>query len=180
LRRTERDDHRKRAISIRMSAADLEKIKKLAARLGTRDSDIVRFAVKSLLTRLAPLCDAETHGRSLVPVFVEAGSELLRYFELDASRLNSIVNDSAGDDLRVDYEDVQLLALSGLPPPYLRLKLSHLNGAGNGHDEQASGEAARTDERPDQVAQSLRRYLYEKYLFGETPGLRDRRQPGAA
>ena len=161
----ERDDRRKRAISIRMSAADLERIKRLAERLGARDSDVIRFAVKSMLARLALLYDVEAHGRSLVPVFVEGGSDLMRYFDLDASRLNSILNEGAGQDLRVDYEDVQLLALSGLPPPYLRMKLSSLNGGNTAGSHDAGDQEASGHGASDHLSQSLKRYLYEKYVF---------------
>ena len=67
-----------------MNTADIRKVKKLAGRLGTRDSDIIRFAVKTMLAKLAPLYDGEARGRNLVPVFVESGIELVRFFELDA------------------------------------------------------------------------------------------------
>ena len=72
-----------------MNGADIRKVKKLAGRLGVRDSDVIRFAVKSMLGRLAPLIDSEVHGRNLVPVFVESGAELLRFFEIDASKLET-------------------------------------------------------------------------------------------
>ena len=49
-----------------MNTADIRKVKKLAGRLGTRDSDIIRFAVKSMLAKLAPLYDGEVRGRNLV------------------------------------------------------------------------------------------------------------------
>ena len=50
-------DSRKQAVSIRMSAADIRSVKRLAERLGVRDSDVIRFAVKVMLGRLAPLHD---------------------------------------------------------------------------------------------------------------------------
>ena len=43
---------RKQAVSIRMNATDVRKVKKLASRLGVRDSDVIRFAVKNMLARL--------------------------------------------------------------------------------------------------------------------------------
>ena len=46
---------RKQAISLRISAADHRQVKKLAERLGSRDSDVVRFALKSMLQRLGPI-----------------------------------------------------------------------------------------------------------------------------
>ena len=65
-------ESRKQAVSIRMSPADLRKVKDLARRLSARDSDVIRFAVKAMLGRLAPLFDQQSRGRALVPALVEA------------------------------------------------------------------------------------------------------------
>ena len=35
--------------------------------------------------------DGEVHGRNLVPVFVESGAELLRFFDIDATRLMNVL-----------------------------------------------------------------------------------------
>lgn len=146
-------ESRKRAISIRINAGDVAKVKRLAQRLGVRDSDVVRFALKSMLTRLVPLSDPEVRGRNLVPVFVESGAELLRYFDLDAARLESIINGSIGTERRVERDDIALLALTGAQDPYAALKLSELNHAEDG--AMHNGE----------LSSSLRRYLYEKYVY---------------
>src|SRR5215472_12136757 len=97
---------RKRAVSIRMNAGDVRKVKQLAARLGVRDSDIIRFAIKGMLSRLGPLHDSEVNGCNLVPVFVESGVELLRFFHLDAAQLEAIINDGAEPARRVARDDV--------------------------------------------------------------------------
>jgi len=106
-------ESRKQAVSIRMNGADVRKVKKLAQRLGARDSDVIRFAVKSMLTRLAPLYDPQVRGRNLVPVFVEAGVDLLRFFDLDASRLETIINEGTEHERLVERDDIALLALTG-------------------------------------------------------------------
>ncbi len=137
-----------------MNGGDVRKVKKLAQRLGVRDSDVIRFAVKSMLARLAPLYDPEVRGRNLVPVFVESGGELLRFFELDAMRLEAMINEGADVGRRVDRDDIELLALTGGQTPYAALKLSELNRGGD-HDN--------TDAR--QLAASMRQYLYDKYVF---------------
>ena len=80
---------RKQAVSIRMTSTDVHKVKRLASRLGVRDSDVIRFAVKSTLAKLGPLYDAEVQGRNLVPVFVEWGVELLRFFDKMAQQSTS-------------------------------------------------------------------------------------------
>jgi hypothetical protein len=143
-------DNRKQAVSIRMGTADVRKVKKLASRLGVRESDVIRFAIKSTLARLGPLHDAEVRGRNLVPVFVEFGSELLRYFELDAARLDSIINDGAGKERQVTNDDIALIAMSGVQENYAMLKLSSLG-------------STQTEEQG--LSQSLRSYLYDKYVY---------------
>jgi hypothetical protein len=146
-------DNRKQAVSIRMSASDVRKIKKLAQRLGARDSDVIRFAVKNMLSRLAPLYDPEVRGRNLIPVFVESGPDLVRFFELDATRIEAIVNDGVADSRRVDRDDVFLIALMGAQLPYAALLLKDLNGS---------------DPRPPESADmsiAVRQYLYNKYIY---------------
>lgn len=140
-----------------MNGADVKKVKRLAARLGVRDSDVIRFAVKNMLARLGPLFDPEVHGRELVPVFVESGAELLRFFEIDASKLEAIINNEVDVDRRVDRDDIALLALTGSQEPYAALKLSELD---------------RSDHRrlaPEDLSESLRQYLYAKYVYRHGP-----------
>jgi hypothetical protein len=146
-----------------MNDADVAKVKKLASRLGVRDSDVIRFAVKTALARLGPLYDLQIQGRNLVPVFVESGSELLRFFDLDAGRLESIINGDVEAERRVDRDDIALLALTGTQQPYAALML---------------GELDRTERRgrsPLELSESLRRYLYSKYLYRETTSELDER-----
>jgi len=52
-------------------------------------------------------------------VLVESGDELIRYFEIDAYRLETIINEQAGATVRVDRDDIALLAMSGLREEYL-------------------------------------------------------------
>ena len=155
-------ESRKQAVSIRMSVSDVRKVKKLAGRLGVRDSDVIRFAVKSMLSRLGPLYDAEVRGRNLVPVFVEFGTELLRFFELDGTRLESIVNDGVEPGKRVDRDDIALLALTGAQEQYAALKLSELNQNDS------------TQLAPADLASSLRQYLYDKYVYRGPAGSEQR------
>jgi len=145
---------RKQAVSIRMQGADVRKIKKIAERIGVRDSDVIRFAVKSMLARLGPLYDSDAKGRSLVPVFVESGADLLRFFELDAARLEAIINDGVEAGRRVDQGDIVLLALAGSQEPYAALMLSELHQRDD-----------RTSCAPGELLGSLRQYLYEKYVY---------------
>jgi hypothetical protein len=140
-------DQRKQAISIRLGEGDLRNVKRMAKRLGVRDSDIIRYAIKTMIGRIAPLCDEAVSGRNLVPVLVESGDELIRYFDLDSFRLDSIINKHADEDSRVERDDIALLAMSGLRDQYLMMRMQEGN----------AGE-------PAAAARSLRSYLYDKYV----------------
>jgi hypothetical protein len=143
-------DLRKQAVSIRLGEGDVRNIKRVAQRLGVRDSDIIRYAVKSMLSRIAPLCDEAIRGRNLVPVLVESGDELIRYFGLDAYRLDTIINKQAEGNSRVDRDDIALLAMSGLREQYLVMRMKD--------GSVVPAEAA-------VPGRSLRNYLYDKYVY---------------
>ena len=153
-------DQRKQAVSIRLGEGDVRNIKRMAQRLGVRDSDVIRYAIKSMLNRIAPLCDEAICGRNLVPVLVESGDELIRYFELDSYQLESIINENADEALRVERDDIALLAMSGLREQYLVMRLQESSG---------------TPPEPAAPARSLRAYLYDKYVYrSEDTGTTDR------
>ena len=143
-------EQRKQAVSIRLGESDLRNIKRMAKRLGVRDSDIIRFAIKSTLNRIAPLGDPGIRGRNLVPVLVESGDELIRYFELDAYRLDSIINERVETGRQVERDDIALIAMSGLREEYLAMRLT-------------DGNAAPADAALQ--GHSLRGYLYDKYVY---------------
>jgi predicted DNA binding CopG/RHH family protein len=169
-------NNRKRAVSIRMSAADIGSVKKIAKRLGVRDSDVIRCAVKMMMSKLGPLADSAVRGRNLVPVFVESGIDLFRHFELDAMRLEVIINDGVSEESQVEHDDIQLLAMNGVQRSYIKLRLSAIGGShqtpgqrasganGTGHDDEDERDGAQ------RLDDSLRQYLYEKYVFRANAG----------
>lgn len=169
-------DSRKQAISIRMNRSDVRNVKRLAERLGARDSDVIRFAIKLMLSRLALLQDPAIRGRNLIPVFIEAGPELLRHFELDASKLASIINDGVDEARLVDRGDIELIAMNALQRSYLKYRMAGLrrvrnadtfvNGTnGSAADEHRNGHAQLPGDDDESFEHSLRQYLYEKYLY---------------
>ena len=103
-------------------------------------------------------------------MFVESGTDIFRHFELDAMRLDSIINEGADEDSRVEHDDIQLIAMSGIQQSYARLRLSSIG------DKQCGRTAAGRDaERPgeeEELGNSLRRYLYEKYVYRSNGGHR--------
>lgn len=144
-------EQRKRIVSVRMSTADLTKIKGIAARLQVRDSDVMRFAVRMGLTRLAPLYDPGVTGSELLPAFIECGAELASYFDMDARQLESIINGGMDpSERRVDKADIELLSRSSAGEHAVNIKLQEL---------------ADRPLRPLGPSSLLRQYLYEKYVY---------------
>jgi hypothetical protein len=147
--------NRKAAVSVRIGAADVHKLKAIARRLGVRDSDVFRYAVKSSLEQLGPLVDPAVLGRHLLPVFVEAGPRLLRFFELDAARLSDIVNAGVQDpETLVETEDLTLLSMADVRQSYALVRLSEL-----------LDQTTQIPPEKDGLVDVLREYLYEKYVF---------------
>ena len=152
---------RKQAISLRLSAGDIRRIKELADRLGARDSDVVRFAIKMMLHRMLPLTDPAVRGRNLVPVLAEWGPEAVRHFELDATTLAEIVNGDAPREERVDLEDITLLTMVSTQESYAKLSLRAL--------VPPSPSPVSGDRRDTSPVNTMRRHLYGKYGFA-APG----------
>jgi hypothetical protein len=152
---------RKQAVSIRMNPGDIRDVKKLADRLQASESDVVRYAVKSTLLRLAPLCEDGFRGRGLVPVLMEASSDLFHHFELDAARLDAIVNGNVKDAReRVDRADLQIIAMHVMHRTYsVTMPATAFNP---GPKANIAGGPEPRAASPEQV---LQRYLYDKYVL---------------
>ena len=148
---------RKQAISLRLGSGDIRRIKKLANRLGTRDSDVVRFAIKMMLHRMLPLTDPAVRGRSLVPVLAEWGPEAVRHFELDAITLAEIVNGDAPPEQCMDLEDITLLTMMSAQESYAKLSLRAMLPP--------STPPALGDRRDTSPVSAMRRHFYGKYGF---------------
>src|SRR5450631_2205640 len=147
---------RKQAISLRVTGGDLRKVKKLAQRLGVRDSDVIRFALKTMLARVAPLCDQSVRGRALLPVFIESGSDLFRHFDLDTARLVEIFNDGVAKDQEVESADLQLIAMAGIHQDIGNLRLSKVPAGVTPERRAPNAEGP--------IGGQLRGYLYSKYV----------------
>jgi len=117
-------NERKQCVSVRLKPRDLKTIARLAARLNTRVSDVIRYSFRTTLTRLLPLHDENVSGRQLLPLFIEMGPELIQNFDLDADRLENILNKGVqGKQHKVDRMDIELLILGTMPPQHLRNRL---------------------------------------------------------
>jgi hypothetical protein len=145
---------KKKLVSIRVRCHDVDRIKEISQRIGVRESDLFRFAIRMLLARFAPLRNSSQGGRELLPLLMEFGTELAHYFELDAERLAWIVNQGVDDPAkRVDSRDIDLLIMSTVQENYAYLRLQELT------DQELE---------PQGVNAMVRRYIYEKYLAKDT------------
>lgn len=141
-------ENQKQCVSVRLSTSDIRKIKRIAERLHVSDSDVIRFGIKGMLTKLRPLSDSTSIGSQLLPVFLEHGNEVARYFDFDAERLDHIVNRDANSDQRIERVDIELLVMHNVFPKYLKMQL-----------EKLLGETVEDKE----LIPNLRQYLYDKY-----------------
>lgn len=139
----------KQCVSVRLKPSDLEMIERIAERLGAKNSEVIRYAIKTALTRLMPLHDPHTDGHRLLPLFIANSHELNRHFDLDADRLNTILNGKAGHKTEmIDRMDIELLALCDLSPQYIQTRLLEITGK---------------EANPEDIPQVLHKYLLEKY-----------------
>ncbi len=144
----------KRNISVRLTASDIKKIKEISERIGVKYSDLFRFSVKNMLTRLMPLHDKDLRGADLIPALLECGQELMAYFDIDSEQLNRIVNSGVSDaSKRVDSEDLDLMVLSYLNGNYGVKRLS---------------EVSHSNVEAINVNEVLKSYLYDKYVIDHT------------
>jgi len=138
---------KKQSVSVRLSLRDVEKIKKIAVRLNVSDSDVILFSIKGMLSKLRPLSDSTITGYQLLPVFIEHGNEVSRHFDLDAEKLDHIINMSDSNN-NIDRADLELIAMQSMYPNYLKMQLESLL-------------STQVDEK--ELPQNLRKYLYSKY-----------------
>ena len=150
---------RNSVVSIRLSEHQRHRVKVAASRLDVWESDVLRYAIEISLAKLGPLLDSDSRGMDLLPLFVESGDELLRYFHLDTEQLDKIINsDVQASEARVDPRDLALLIRSWDNEPATRLQLRAAIG------EELDAE---TDYRD--LKRRFRQYLYEKYLHSDQP-----------
>ena len=147
--------NRSSTVSLRLSENERDQLRSVAARLDVREADVLRYALEMSLSRLGPLLDPEACGVELLPLFVETGDELLRYFHLDAGALDKIINGGTDDCCRrVDTKDLQMLTRTWQGQPSAAIQLKALFGETDGAD---------TDLR--HLRRQLKNYLYQKYIY---------------
>ena len=139
----------KKNISVRLGVSDLRRVKEIAHRLDVKESEIFRYAVKALSTRLMPLLNRQLSGVPMLVALLESGEELLRYFEFDAQQFDRLINVTANEaEKKVKPEDIELLVIAGINRDYLATQLS---------------EKLNTNIEGALAFDALRHYLFRKY-----------------
>lgn len=139
-------------ISVRLAHSDIQRFKELSNRLGIRESDLLRFSIKNVLSKLVLLNDMSVRGADLIPIWLECGSFLMENFEIDSHKLNEIFNSNLlPNDQKIDAEDIELMAMSKLNPIYMIKKLSSI---------------CERPIDPQNANEALKKHLYEKYILG--------------
>ncbi len=123
----------------------------MAEKLKTGRSDVVRYAIRIVLTRLNALHDPQARGTELLPAIIEYCTELNRHFDLDADRLDAILNGEPDEqsDRAIARQDIELLALCGMPVEMIQARFQEITGIEPGHEE---------------VYRFMKTYLMDKYL----------------
>lgn len=143
--------NQKKIVSMRITESDHMKIKRIAKRLDVKDSDVIRFAIKTTLAKLSPLDRHDKHGKDVLPAFIQIGKELANFFDLDSEKLHHIINhDNESCEFNIEINDIELIAMSALPEHFLQGKIKEL--------------LISKIEGGESVENALREYLYSKYL----------------
>ncbi len=144
------NDNSKRSVSIRINTSDFGRIKGISRRLKVRESEVFRFLIKVGLAEVSAMCRNTATTQELLGAFAAHGAELVSHFSLNARRLGQVLNtESRPGGIKVETDDLELIAMSAFPARYLALRLQELVG----HPV-----------APGAASDSLRNYLEKKYL----------------
>ena len=147
-------DDKKHIVSIRLNNSDRIAVRSTAARLLVRESELYRFAVFHLLSRLNKLHDDSCIGSDLLPLFIEFRNELNTQLGLKKHQLYKIFNGKNPDPEKfVSMADIELLLL---PQHAVRQRLQQISEA--------------TPQRNCDTDLWLMEYLQAKYRFSIKDG----------
>ncbi len=100
----------KEMIAVRLDPADRKRVGAFARRLGVREADMLRYAIKMALQELSPLSDQALEGAALLEAFIAHGPDMARWLELDEKKLDAILHKGLEDErLRVSAEDIRMV-----------------------------------------------------------------------
>ena len=142
-------DDARRSISVRVKLSELGRLKAIAKRLETRESNVFRYVLRIGLARLTNVLDGVVVPAQRWRLLIQLVGELSNDFGMDARAcldlLNSVSSGSMGD---LAPEDLELVNLATTHPRVVLEYLERLNG----------GPVAATN-----LISSLSEYLQTKY-----------------
>lgn len=120
-------DNAKRSVSFRISSMDYGRIKTIARRKKTRESEVVRYLLRTSLNALGPVSSSEACNRAaLQSVTSENLSALATLEENLRQTLGKEHLFSLNDAGAIESYDTEMLALAVQPLRYLAEQLSQL------------------------------------------------------
>jgi hypothetical protein len=142
-------DDARRSISVRIKLSDLGRLKAIAKRLETRESNVFRYVLRIGLARLTNVLDGVVVPAQRWRLLIQLVGDLSNDFGMDARAcldlLNSVSSGSMGD---LAPEDLELVNLAAKHPRLVLESLERLTG----------GAVATTN-----LVASLSDYLQTKY-----------------
>ena len=120
-----------RNISVRLSDNDLDKLKGIAQRLGVKKSDVIRYAVKTIINRLIILSEAreQVDTQTLIMTLIENCNDLNRYFNFDSDKFETILSSiEIQNSINFDKQDIELLSLCGMSDEVIQKRFHRITG----------------------------------------------------
>jgi hypothetical protein len=144
------NDNSKRSISIRINTSDYGRIKEASRRLRVRESEVFRFLVKIGLSEIEALYQSNATKLDLLQAFAAHSADFVSHFNLNATRLDQIINrPDRPDEPQVEMDDLELLVMSLFPERFLSYRLQ---------------EITKRPIDPAKVLDELQNYLLNKYV----------------
>lgn len=119
------------SISVRLSETDQSQLKAISDRLGVNNSDLVRYAIKRVITQLYALNGKNVRGKKLLPLFIKHFDELNRHFDISIKKLEYIFNSEVDNNEKIEMEDLELLSLFGMPDDFSKERIKQITGKNN-------------------------------------------------
>ena len=142
-------DDARRSISVRIRVAELGRLRALAKRLRTRESNIFRYVLRIGLARLTNVLDGAIDPAQRCRLLVQLVAEFAGDFGMDARACVALLNSTGEEPLgEFSLDDLDLIDLSATHP---RVVQEHLAGLRGGRVP------------PENLAVALSEYLNAKY-----------------
>ncbi|MDH5570784.1 MAG: hypothetical protein OEY89_03400 [Gammaproteobacteria bacterium] len=126
-----------RNISVRLSDNDLLKLKGIAQRLDVNNSEVIRYAIKTIINKLIVLSGtgAQVDTQALILALIENCNDLNRYFNFDSDKFEKILDYSDSNiSIALEKQDIELLSLCGMSDEAIQKRFQRITGIVNNED----------------------------------------------